>query len=152
MLVPMPLSKTSKNFVWSMGRIASSLFALVLLGNTISLGDDKLGDDKLGDDKLGEKEAFFETKVRPLLTKPFEPARCSSAREWRNSPSRWADHCVSLSLREFPPMKSASPETPLRVTQVHLDSVAKGKRSPTQNRGSRNFARPRRRRRGWRRR
>ena len=64
MLVPMPLSKTSKNFVWSMGRIASSLFALVLLGNTISLGDDQLGDDK-----LGEKEAFFETKVRPLLTK-----------------------------------------------------------------------------------
>ncbi|MCY2981087.1 MAG: PSD1 and planctomycete cytochrome C domain-containing protein [Planctomycetota bacterium] len=69
MPVPMPFSKTSENFVWSMVRIASSICALVLLGNTISLAEDKLGEAKLGDDKLGAKEVFFESKVRPLLTK-----------------------------------------------------------------------------------
>ena len=47
-----------------MARIEIAIYALVLLGNTISLAQDKLSDDK-----LGEKEAFFESKVRPLLTK-----------------------------------------------------------------------------------
>ena len=64
MLAPMPFSISSQNFVWSMARIEIAIYALVLLGNTISLAQDKLSDDK-----LGEKEAFFESKVRPLLTK-----------------------------------------------------------------------------------